>query len=349
MRNEYIILKSNNVNERITESPNFEEVSFSSDLISVSSATSLAYFLKREKIDLFHATSEIAPLWLPCKLVITVHDMINMSSSLAFKHQTFWLACFLRLYFRIVGTRSIKMASEIIAISKNTQKDILAYFPEAKSKVRVVYEAVEDHFALVKGVNALAMVKKKYCLPDQFIFYIGSTKENKNLFGLLAGFSRLLELDFPLSKTICLLIAGFKHFRTQRINGEIDRLGLTGRVKFAGFIAEDDLPAVYSAARLFAYPSLHEGFGLPLLEAMACETPIVTSTLTSVPEVVGDAAILCDPRNPENLAVAMRQGLEDERLRKELIRKGRARLSLFSWIDTARKTLDVYHNVLAQP
>lgn len=348
-KNEYVILKSSSYKEQITENPNFKEIPVSSSLVSLGSATSLANLLRREKIDLFHATSDIAPLWCPCRLVVTIHDVLNLTSKLAFKHQPLWMAYLLRTYFKIIGQRSIKSARKIIAISENTKKDILAHFPQAAGKIEVVYEAAEDSFMPVREVARLKEVRHKYSLPEEFIFYIGSTKENKNIGGLLTGFTRLVKMDFPLAKDIKLVIAGFKHFRTNRIRAKIRQLGITERVRFAGFIAEADLPAVYSAAKLFVYPSLHEGFGIPLLEAMACNTPVVSSGLTSIPEVVGDAAILCDPRDPDELAVAMQRVLKDERLKEELIEKGKNRVSLFSWSDTARKTLAIYQQVLDRP
>lgn len=342
-KNEYIILKPRQLEGKIVSNPNFRELTFSPPLVSLSSLTTLAKLLKREKVDLFHATSDIAPLNCPCKLVVTIHDVINLTSSMAFQHQPFYLAYFLRQYFKIVGRSSMKSATRIIAISENTKKDIVKHFPYADGKVEVVYEAVEDSFAPVHDETRLKEVKAKYSLPDNFIFYTGSTKENKNLFGLLDGFCNLVKKGNPPAGDVKLVIAGFKHFRTEKITERVDKLGLTNRVAFVGFIDEDDLPAVYSSARLFVYPSLHEGFGLPLLEAMACDTVITASNMTSIPEIVGDAAILCDPRSPEKLARAMKRGVEDEDLREELIRRGRKRLSHFSWLDTARKTLDIYN------
>lgn len=345
-KNEYIILKPEKLKGKIVSNPNFREITFSPSLVSLGSATTLAKLLKREKVDLFHATSDIAPLNCPCKLVVTIHDVINLTSSLAFQHQPFYLAYLLRQYFKIVGRRSIKSSARIIAISENTKKDIINHFPSASGKVEVVYEAVEDSFAPVHDEIRLKEVTDKYSLPDSFIFYTGSTKENKNLFGLLDGFHSLIGKGDSLAGGVKLIIAGFKHFRTEKITERVNELGLSDRVKFIGFIDEHDLPAVYSSARLFVYPSLHEGFGLPLLEAMACDIVVVASNMTSIPEIVGSAAILCDPRDPEKLARAMKQGLEDEDLREKLIQRGRKRLARFSWLDAARKTIDIYNRAV---
>ncbi len=188
----------------------------------------------------------------------------------------------------------------------------------------------------------------RYGLPPRYVLAVGTLEPRKNLTTLLAAFARLRrngEVDADLR----LVLAGARGWLEEPIFATVRSLGLEDAVRFTGFVDDDDLPAVYSGAALFVFPSLHEGFGLPLLEAMACGVPVVTSNVSSMPEVAGDAATLVDPRDGEGLAAAIGRLLRDEALRDRLREAGIARARQFSWEATARRTLDAYASLLEQP
>ncbi|OGP12527.1 MAG: hypothetical protein A2052_00015 [Deltaproteobacteria bacterium GWA2_54_12] len=190
--------------------------------------------------------------------------------------------------------------------------------------------------------SVLQRVRARYGLPAKFVLFIGSLEPRKNIKGLLRAYSCLPE---KMQKEFPMVIAGGRGWLNSDIPGLVSELGIKDRVHFAGFINDEDLSAVYSMASLFVYPSLYEGFGLPILEAMACGTPVVTSKTSSMPEVAGDAAALIDPSDADELAFSMRQLLESDAKRAELVIKGFERAKMFSWEKCARETLAVYRRV----
>jgi glycosyltransferase involved in cell wall biosynthesis len=193
----------------------------------------------------------------------------------------------------------------------------------------------------------LAAVRARYGLGDApFVLAVGTLQPRKNYVRLIQAFAAISNLQ-PLTSNLHLVIAGGKGWRYDAIFAEVEKLGLRDRVLFPGFVADADLPALYSAARVLAYPSIYEGFGLPMLEAMACGTPVVTSTASCMPEVAGDAALLVPPTDVDALAAALDRALTDEALRADLIAKGRARARQFSWAKSARQLLGIYHAVCA--
>ena len=183
----------------------------------------------------------------------------------------------------------------------------------------------------------------KYSLPERYVLFVGSNEPRKNIKTLLAGYAALSE---GLRKEFPLVIAGGRGWLNSEIPGVIKRLGIETSVRFAGYIGRNDMSAVYSGASVFAYPSLYEGFGLPILEAMSCGAPVITSNVSSMPEVAGDAARLVAPTDAEGLGEALGALLVDEGLRKEMRLKGLERGAMFSWDKCARETLALYRKVL---
>lgn len=260
--------------------------------------------------------------------VVTVHDLAR----LCFKSdgETIRERIFLKL-----DIRGIKRASHIIAVSQNTTSDLIKYLNIPTERISVVYDGV-DH-SIFKPVKA-----KPFHEP--YILYVGSERARKNLYRLFQAFSRLKE-EFKGLKLVKVGSAGKNdEFRKSTIK-QLESLGLSEDVIFVDWAAEDDLPYYYSNASLLAYPSLYEGFGLPPLEAMACGCPVITSNTSSLPEVVGDAAIMVDPYDVDGLANAMREVLTNHELREAMIKRGFAQAKKFSWEKTAEETLDVYKKV----
>jgi glycosyltransferase involved in cell wall biosynthesis len=216
---------------------------------------------------------------------------------------------------------------------------LIEFYQTPAEKISVLYHGVTTEFRPVAAAKQTA-VRHKYNLAEQpFILSVGTIQPRKNYQRLIQAFARL-DADLDL-----VIVGGFGwHF--QEITAEVTRLDLEKRVRFLGFVADADLPALYSTASLFIYPSLYEGFGLPLLEAMACGTPVVASNQSALPEVVGQAGLLVDPYNVEAMAATMTEVLGDSGLRHQLIQAGLARAAQFTWSDMAAKLLVLYQQIL---
>jgi glycosyltransferase involved in cell wall biosynthesis len=293
---------------------------------------------KKLELDLFHDPSGVTPLLFGAgraRTVITVHDVFawscpgtsNLLDTVIYRH---WLP------------RVLPGVDAVITDSQASKTDISKYLGVPSSKVNVIHLGVDGCFHPVAGELA-ATVGRSHGLPDRYVLYLGSVEKRKNLSTLLRAYAHLRRL-VQVPK---LVIVGAKRHRSAGIEEILQELALVEHVLFPGYVPDEDLPALYSGADLFVFPSLYEGFGLPPLEAMACGTPVVTSNVSSLPEVVGDAAITVTPYDVEALAEAMRRVLTDADLRAELREKGLARAKQFTWERCAQETLAVYEQVLA--
>jgi glycosyltransferase involved in cell wall biosynthesis len=234
----------------------------------------------------------------------------------------------------------VARADHILADSAATRDDLIELYQAPPEKVSVLYCGIDAAFRPVRDLQIQAAVRARYGLGSApFIVAVSTLQPRKNYVRLIQAFARLS------TQGVNLVIAGGKGWLFETIFAEVERLRLQERVIFPGFVADDDLPALYSAARLLAYPSLYEGFGLPMLEAMACGTPVVASTASCLPEVAGDAARLVSPTDVEALAMALDEVLTDEALRADLIAKGHARAGQFTWDQAARQLLGIYREL----
>ncbi len=237
---------------------------------------------------------------------------------------------------------AVKYAHAIIAISNHTKEDLINYFKAPPELITVTHLAAGKDYHEVKDPEALASIKRKYGLPEDYILFVGSLEPRKNVKALIRAYSRLPE---DLRKDFSLVIAGGKGWKNSDIPPLVKGLKIEDNIRFAGYIDSNDISGVYSGASLFAYPSLYEGFGLPILEAMSCGTPVITSDTSSMPEVAGDAARLIAPTNEDELADALKEVLEDKGLREEMRKKGLKQAAQFSWERCAKETLAVYRKV----
>jgi glycosyltransferase involved in cell wall biosynthesis len=245
-------------------------------------------------------------------------------------------------YYKLMVKR-LHHAEVIITISEFSKRDIIAYTGIPASRVRVIYLGVDPQFAPLRSQPALADLLSRYELkPKQFVLYVGNTMPHKNV-RRIAEAVKIAQCKYPC---IVLAVAGARDRYRADLEKAVMDIGVSDGVRFLGPIPEDELPALYNAAAVFVFPSLYEGFGLPVLEAMACGTPVVTSNATSLPEVVGDAAITVDPNSSEAIATAIQSVLEDPRLAAELSRKGVEQARGFNWKRSAEEHLSVYKEVL---
>jgi glycosyltransferase involved in cell wall biosynthesis len=289
------------------------------------------------RLDLYHSPDFTLPPTLPgTPTILTVHDLSFVrdpdSASPALKH-----------YLDGAVPRSVRQATRVFADSQATRADLIELYDTPPEKIEVLYSGVDERFQPVVDRDKLQTVRVRYGLGnDPFILAVGSLHPRKNFVRLIQAFAQLRS---SVTASYRLVIAGGREWSSEPTLAEPARLGLESAVVFPGFVDDVDLPALYSAAAAFAYPSIYEGFGLPVLEAMACGLPAVTSTASCLPEVAGDAALLVDPLDVEALAVALERVLTDADLRTTLRENGRARAHEFTWHRAARQLLQAYRRV----
>ncbi len=336
--NKYVILQSRKDHRFLVNEPNVRRVSLWTPSHNRLEQELLAVELplRRLDIDLLHSPDFIPPLRLNgFKSVITVHDL----AFLRWPH--FMTADSARYYGQV--DQAVKRADAIIAVSESTKNDLERLLGASPDKITVVHEAADPVYRPMPKDEAWASLKSKYPLPDEFILFVGTIEPRKNIGTLLRAYRRLRD-DYKV--TAGLVLAGAVGWLSDQVFEDVEQLGLKEHVTFLGRVENGNLVYLYNAARCLAHPAFYEGFGLTPLEAMACGTPVVASNVSSVPEVVGDAALLVDPNSDEALAVALQRLLTDDALWVSLREKGLARARTFSWERAAEETLAVYHRVL---
>jgi len=297
--------------------------------------TALAYFsgLAQDRLfahaDIFHATEHLLPRLRRTRSVFTLHDLIFQFDPDS--HKPLNIA-----FLKTMMPRFLRAADSIIAVSECSKHDAVRLYGIAPDKIRVIYEGVDPHFAPVTDQAKLSAVRSKYNLPERFIVHVGTIEPRKNL---------PLLFDVIAQSDKHLVVAGKLGWLTEPILAKVKELGLEQRVTFTGFVADEDLPALISAATLLAMPSKYEGFGLPVLEAMACGTPVIASNTSSLPEVGGDAALYARPTDPASWAQLIDRVWGDAELQSSLREKGFKQAAKFKWQTMARETAEVYRAV----
>jgi len=297
--------------------------------------TVLPVVVHRTRPDICHYVNGLAPLLQPRPFVLTVHDMSLFRHP---RHHPWSRLLTVRAVFRL----AVKRAAALIAVSEFTRSELLEVLRPPPEKVHVVYEAAPDDFGPETDPTALTALRRRYELPDSFILTVGTLEPRKNLIRLLRAFRTVRDLGFDGA----LLLVGPRGWLMSRFAPEIQALGLADHVKCVGYVPEADLRGLYSAATILAYPSLYEGFGLPVVEAMACGTPVLSSARSALAEVCGDAAVLVDPESELAVAHGVARLLRDRELREHLRERGFARAATFSWRQAAQQVLRVYDRVL---
>jgi glycosyltransferase involved in cell wall biosynthesis len=293
---------------------------------------------RRLRADLIHLTGFDVPVRRPCPAVLTVHDLIGMLFPAD-------LPLISRLYWAFWLPYTMRFASHIVAVSEHTKLDITRLLHVPAARITVIQPGVGSRFTPLTSHDGFRSFRRKHGLPKKYILFVGTLEPRKGLDTLLAAFRRL-SVSMP---DIGLVIAGKRGWFMDWFLAYAERPHLKDRIVFTGYVDDEDLPSMYNAAELFVLPSRYEGFGMPVLEAMACGTPVVCSNRASLPEVAGDSAFQVPPDDPEALGLAMREVLFDERLRKGMRQKGLTRAGSFSWKKAARSTLDIYRKVLGIP
>jgi len=302
----------------------------------------LAGEIRRCGLHLLHAPMNILPLRLPCPGIVTLHD-------LAFLRFPEFFRATRRTYQQWFTRHSARQAALIIAVSEHTRRDAIELLQVPEERIRVIYPVLEERFSLPCSAEAIQAFRQRRQLPEHFILCLATLEPRKNISRLLAAY-RLLKRETDLPHT--LVLAGAKGWYVQTLEQQVYSLGVEQDVRFVGYVPEEEKTLWYHAADLFVYPSLYEGFGLPVAEAMACGVPVVTSNASSLPEVVGDdaafgerAALTVDPQDTESLAHSMQQGLGNIALRQQCRERGLARAQRFAPGPIAQQMIQAYKDV----
>jgi len=293
----------------------------------------LPRLLKEYDIDVLHGPNFYLPLISKTPSVVTVHDLSAQLFPEQHSHKH-------RLSQKLLRP-SLKKADRIIAVSEATARDIEGFWSGVKNKVKIVYNGIDSDFKPASD-DKISKIRKQYRLPEKFVLFVGTLEPRKNVARLVEAYSDARD-NLDGAK---LVIAGGKGWLFDEIFTKVEKLGISDEVLFTGYIPREDLPALYSAAEVFCYPSLYEGFGFPPLEAAACGTPVLTSNRSSIPEIMNDAALLVNPESIEEISRGLVRLFRDDGLRKDLIERGQERASMFNWKKTALKTLAIYKNLL---
>jgi len=287
----------------------------------------------REKLDLFHTSYYPVPR-LKVPIVLTVNDV-------RFLHLPETYTRSRLMFLRQFVPYSLRRATRIITISGNTKDDLVRYFGISEGKVDVVYIPVDHGFGQVRDLKKLESVREKYGLPERYILYVGHLEPRKNLRRLIQAFSQL-----QIHVSYHLVILGKASFGFEEIFRQANQSDCASKVVFTGYVEDSDMAAVYTLADLLVFPSLHEGFGIPVLEAMACGTPVVTSNVSALPEIAGDAAVLVDPYDVSAIAMGISNVLSNSQVYQELVEKGLHRVTHFDTEQSASAILDSYEKAV---
>jgi glycosyltransferase involved in cell wall biosynthesis len=288
---------------------------------------------RKDRLDVFHA-QHIVPPFLKCKTVTTIPDIAYEHFPEAFpRRQRLWLKKLVR--------DSARRADHIITVSEYSKRDIVTTYGIPEDKVTVTYEGAGPEFQPVDREKAKHALACRYGITGPFVLYLGRLQARKNLTRVVEAFAQVRRAGLPHR----LVLAGKQDSLFEPVLSRIRELGLESEILLPGFLTAADVPLFYNAAEVFVYPSLFEGFGLPVVEAMACGVPVITSQGSSLEEVAGDAALLVDPLSESSIAGAMQRLLEDSDLRSRLRQAGLKRSRMFDFRNTARQTMDVYERL----
>ncbi|MGQ9675217.1 MAG: glycosyltransferase family 4 protein [Chloroflexota bacterium] len=291
--------------------------------------------VRRRGVDVLHSMGYVKPLASRCPSVVTVYDLSFLKYPETFNRPN-------RFYLSLLTRYSARNANRIIAISLSTKKDLIDLLGVPADRIEVVCPGVEDCFRPIGDAAVLDDFRRRRQVPDRFILFFGTLEPRKGADKLVEAYATLKkETGLPHR----LVLGGAKGWLYESIFARVRALGLEREVIFTGYVPQEEQPLWYNCADLFVYPSMYEGFGFPPLEAMACGTPVITSNVSSLPEVVGDAAVLVEPGKATPLFEAMVRVLLDERCRERMAERGLIRARAFSWPEAARITLDLYQAV----
>ncbi len=296
----------------------------------------LSVELRRHPVDVLHVQFT-APPFCPCPVVVSIHDLSFEHLPETFKRRS-------RMQLRLTVRRSARSAARILTLANSVREDVIETYGIAPELVTAIAPAAAEHFGVVTNAKEVERVRHTYAIAGDYILAVGSIQPRKNLIRLVGAYASL-RAERPGVKLPTLVLVGKRAWLYGETLRFIEKSVVADQIVLTGYVPEADLPALYSGALCFVYPSYFEGFGLPPLEAMKCGTPVIVGNRTSLPEVVSDAGLLVDPFDERDIAKALASLIDNSDLRAALRVKGLKRAAQFSWHDTARRTLQVYQEV----
>jgi len=329
---EFVVFQSRMDRSKLVDQPNFRKRSLWTPPHHRLEQLLLPLEIATVDLDVLHSPDFIPPFRRNCKSVITIHDLNFLL------HPHFLTPQSASYYGQI--DQAVRNCDHIIAVSNSTKRDIIRLTGAPENKITVVYEAAHPIYQPLQDEHLLREVRERLGIDHDFILFVSTIEPRKNVPTLLQAYKQLLD---NYHAEVNLVLAGEKGWLFDEVFALVEKFDLQQRVRFLGRVSPEDLLGLYNAARLLVHPAFYEGFGLPPLEAMACGTPVVVSNTSSLPEVVGDAALLVDPTDVDGMAVAIWRLLSDNALRQQMIDKGLSRARRFSWKKAALETLDIYH------
>jgi glycosyltransferase involved in cell wall biosynthesis len=336
-RTEFVVLCRPQDLETVTSlGENFRAVRETVANYSIAEQIKIPLALKREGVTLFHAPHYVLPLLVPCRSVVTIHDCIHLMFPQYLPNR------FALEYARLSISIASRRAARVLTVSESSKRDILRFVDTEPDKIDVIYNAYDERFGVEPREVDVVRVRERFQLHDEFVLYAGNVKPHKNLGRLIEAFDMVRRRNLQHLK---LVLIGDEISKYAALRRAVHKHQLHQYVRFLGYLPEETLAVMYRLAGVFVFPSLYEGFGLPPLEAMASGTPVVTSNVSSLPEVAGDAAVLVDPYDPAAIADGIERVLTDERLRHDLRRRGLVRARQFSWEDSVRRVHEIYCQV----
>lgn len=343
-KNEFIVFVTSHqqVSKINTYGDNFKAINIKAPIFSLAEQFLLPVSITNEKLDIFHATSYPVPIVKRCPLVVTIHDLVYKVNTAFYPHFNGLKKVVAMNYYNFMNWYSIHFSSHIITVSEHAKKTIMNFYPMIHSKkIAVIYNGVSSDFK----PSSPAEIKKmriKFNISGKYILFVGTFNPVKNLIGLInafAGSSTLREKQYKL------VIASRIDPRYPLPLTLIDKLDIEENVRLLDYVTKEELRPLYSGAEVLVLPSFYESFGLPILEAFACGTPVITSDITAPPEIAADAALLIRPHDTEQLRAAIIHIISNKRLRDELVERGYRRIKQFPWEVAAEKVLKIYNFV----
>ncbi len=316
---------------------NFELMVETAPMYSVRELVALSWRLKRCRLDLYHATHYVLPVWVPCRAVVTIHDIIHLL------YPEFLPGPLAFFYAQRMIRRGLMRGDRIIAVSQNTKTDLMDYFEVDGEKIRVIYNGVADHFRERLPDDQRRTLLEALEIRGPYLLFVGNPKPHKNLDNVLRAFARAQQLKPFEATLVCVGDRGGSDFKLRQ---RAERHGIADRLQLVGHVDVDTLRALYQGAQLFLYPTLYEGFGLPVVEAMASGVPVITSNNSALKEIAEGYAELVDPLDVEEMARTIARCMADEEGRSALARLGARRAQDFRWRLAAERTLETYLRAL---
>ena len=339
--NQYHLFVGQQGSRELDELPdNFHLVIERSPSYSSRELVALSWKLFRRKLDLYHSTHYVLPAVVPCKAVVTIHDIIHLlypeflPSSLAF------------FYAQRMIRRSLSRGDRIIAVSQNTKTDLMDYFKVDGRKIRVVYSGVTAGFRDKRSPSEIQRWHDEFEIERPYMLFVGNPKPHKNLDNVIRAYARAREIYEFDADLVCV---GDRTGSDFKFRQRAEQLGVSDKIRLVGHVPDEALPALYQGAKLFVFPTLYEGFGLPVIEAMASGVAVITSNTSSLKEIAEGYGHLVNPLDVDEIGRAIAQCMADDDHREALVKLGLKRSEEFRWLRTAEQTLGVYLSALNAP